>query len=901
MRRLMLWAHAHPVLSLVILALVTVSWAYQASSIKVSANFEAMMSDEPATRALYEESTDRFGSDKSVIVYVRDADLFTPDKLAALDAVVAELEDIPGVVRCDSLFSVLSFSSSPEGVQVERVMDWVPETPEEVREVRDRVVATPMLQGVVVSRDLKSTAVNLEFDPGQMPPGRYSELYDRIEAVIVEHGSPFQKIFQAGYPSFQAYVSKTVLRDQLFLIPLAGGVLFVALIITNGSLAAGILPLLTAGLSIVWTLGFMSLAGVPLNILTVMVPALLIVVGSTEDIHIINEFRSELATAGNRGEAVRGMAGKVGTASTLTALTTALGFAAICVNDIQILRQFGMAASFGMVANPLVTGLLLPVLLGAFGTAKKSSGIPARRTRIAEAMARFACSRHRVIHVVSFVAIIGIGAMGAFIKVNNDVQNTFKPGHPLEVQFEEVARHMSGVQNFSICLTTGREGEFRQPEQIALINDIQTFITETGKFGSSRSMADIVLAMHRVFGPGKGSLPASSREVAQYLLMLPGDDLRAVVTSDYSAARIMVRHSLNNSHDQKIALDELKAYIADRVGPYVQASITGQSILFLDGADEIAVGQVLSILLLMTTIFCIMSILFVNVKAGLLALFPNMFPVAVLFGTMYLFDVPLNIGTAMVACVAVGIAVDDTIHIMTRYNRAMKALGDQNLAIEQVMCAEFTSITATSLSLSLGFAVLTVSDFMPVVQFGYLSAVVMFAAMLADFIITPALLSQTRLLTLWDILTLSLSMDVVERSEFMRGLRLWEVKRLILLGVQKKIPKGEFIYQESQKGSSMFLMLKGAARFSMHDLNQDSCQVGFALPGDVFGHSALDGGEYYETAQATEDCELVEFSNAGLVRLQSLFPFIAAKIFRNLAFIINNDLVISRFKLSVQQ
>jgi hypothetical protein len=434
---------------------------------------------------------------------------------------------------------------------------------------------------------------------------------------------------------------------------------------------------------------------------------------------------------------------------------------------------------------------------------------------------------------------------------------------------------------------------------------VQKFIKEKGAFDFSVSLVDIIKLIHREMSGGDQAsytLPPTADKISQYLLFVEDSTLERYVTPDFSELNIMVRHNINSSYQQKKAIEELRMFIDSSLNPHFKSELTGNSILTLNAADSIAEGQVKSIALLLFIIFVIMSVMFLNIKAGFLSLIPNLIPVAVIFGIMGIFSIPLNVGTAMVAAIAIGISIDDTIHFMTRYNTEMHKTKDQEDALRLCLKTELKPVFSTSIALALGFTVMAFSNFVAIIHFGILSAIIMLVAFLNDVLITPILLTSTRLLTLWDILSLNLRKDVIEQSEFFREMRMWQVKKIVLLGQIREAVRGEHIYREDDQGDSMFLLLEGhVRRYGINDETQMEVAYNHFSPGDIFGHiSVLDGLPRSASTRAETDIKFVELSRQSLDRLHSLYPHIASRAFRNIARILNDQLVVSNWVLREQ-
>lgn len=908
MQKWMRFSYDHPWPVLALLFILTLLALSQLPKLRQDPSAEGMMISGDRSQEIYQDTLDTFGSDKVTVVFVGDDELFSPRKLEHLDALVYALEELPGVARAESLFSVTLFKNEDGVLYPTPLLDWVPETEEEALQVKEDALAHPMLAGVLVSETGDATAVNLFVNPDASDRDFYLDFARQVERVIGEHRDRFQRIYQVGNPYFRTAVSRQMMQDQVRLVPISMAVLLLSLMVITRSKSGAVLPLLTAGTSILWTLGFMGLVGIPLNVLTVIIPSLIIVIGSTEDIHLLSEYLVGVRLKMGRRPAVHFMISRMGTVITVTALTTFLGFLSICVNRIPILREFGTAAAFGLLVNPLVTALLVPVYLRFFGARKAPAaedstgpGGSSWSDAAAGRITRWVTRRRRTVLVLS-LGLVGVVALFApRVRLNNDILGFFKEDSPIIQRVDELSRRLAGVQYFYIRISGGHEGIFKDPENLALLGAVQSFVREDTRFQKVLSLLDVLRMIHRGMegeDPEPGWVPESAEQVSRYLLLVQSREIEQYVTPDFSGVNLVVRHNLNSSHQQKEALLDLEAFIEETLNPHFTYALTGESILTLEAADAIAEGQAESILLIVSMIFIVMSVLFVNVKAGLLSLVPNVIPIAFNFGVMGLLGIPLNVGTAMVAAIAVGIAVDDTIHFMTRYNHEMHRLKSQEKAIGECIRAEMLPAFSSSVALALGFGVLAFSGFVTIVQFGILSALVMVVAFLSDMLVTPALLSRTRLLTLWDMIGLRLRKEVVERSEFFRDLKPWQMKKIVLLGRIREVEAGSVLFEEWEQGESMFLLLEGEVQvYGVQEETGREVPYNLLMPGDIFGQIALlEPGPRSAHVRARGRATVVEIGREDFDRLQGMYPRIAAKALRNMARILGHQLALSSWR-----
>jgi predicted RND superfamily exporter protein/CRP-like cAMP-binding protein len=950
MQKLMLWSEKHPIAVIIIIVLVSLLSAFKIKDIRIDASAEGMRIKGDPAEDYYRETLERFGTDNLAVIYVQDKNLFTPEKLNRLwdlqgelesklerivdkksdapelkeagDDLMVELSDLESAVKSsedsaaeptstvnrvvtkvESLFTVTNFKGENGVLNASPLMDYPPDDVETATKIKQNALANPILVRNIISEDGSATTINLYVNSNWDDPNFTIKFSNKVDEILANYTDAFESIFQLGNTYTKRSVSENILTDQMTLVPLSGLVLLLTLVILMRSASGAVLPVITASSSVLWTAGFMGMVDIPLNLLTMIVPSLVIVIGSTEDIHILAEYIEGMDHhKGIKERAIHYMTIKCGTAITLTALTTFLGFLSISINKITILKQFGVVAAFGFFVNPIITCLVAPVYLKYFGPkkvqkAERDKGFIGRLIdKIADYVIAVIKLNRWVVLGIFLGSSFTLGLFTLKVKVNNDMLGYFKENSSIRVRSQTLHKKIAGAQLFYIRINSGYKGSFKKSDALKQIEAIQNFMEEKGWFDKTQSLSNNIALIHREMNDGKSEyykVPDSDALIAQYMTLISRDDIEKYVTNDYSEIIILVRHNLTSSYELKNALAELDQFISENLNPHFIYGFTGENILINKAADSMATGMAQSLSLILVAIFAIMSFLFVNVKAGALSLLPNLFPIIILFGVMGVMDLPLNTGTSMVAAIAIGIAVDDTIHFMTRYNKEMRELQNQNKAMEVCIRSEITPIISTSIALALGFIVICFSNFVPVIYFGFLSALVMIFALLGDLFITPILLSSSQLITILDMLGLKLSDAVIKDSKLFKNLKPRAIKKVILLGKVIEKAKGELAVEYGNYGNSMFLIIEGKAKVITRD---DSFGPNLTVtefgPGEVFGEIAgLDPGPRSADIWATEALKYMEIDWNGLQRIQRIFPRIAARLFLNLATILGERLV----------
>jgi len=285
------------------------------------------------------------------------------------------------------------------------------------------------------------------------------------------------------------------------------------------------------------------------------------------------------------------------------------------------------------------------------------------------------------------------------------------------------------------------------------------------------------------------------------------------------------------------------------------------------------------------------SALFMSVKAGLLSLVPNVVPVLYGFGLMGLLDIPLSTGTAMIATIAIGIAVDDTVHNMVTYSRQLNEHHDERTAVVRTMAIQFRPIVFVSMALASGFAVLAFSRFVPTMHLGLMSAFVMIAAMVSELVLSPILMASTRLVTVWDMILIRMNRELVRRAPLFEGLSRWEARKVVLTGMLQSFAPGEYAIRRGEQGHDLYMVVAGRLVVIDSDLDGNERVLSIVEPGGVFGETGMVSDGYRTfSARAESATEVLRLDFEALDRLRKRFPFTAAKVFRNLARILGERL-----------
>lgn len=889
MRKLLILFCQNPWIVLSSILLISILAASQLSHVRVQISAEDLLVQDDPERAYFEKITQQFGDEKVILLYLSDEQILEKDKLETLKTVIGEIETLDFVDRAESLFSVPYLKTIDGYLNKDPYLAELPATAEQAGDLLDKASLNPFIKHTLLSdnHQVMAVAIILKNDLAAFTD---QLITDALKKASSQLESSYAQVFTIGYQHVRQEVAEEIKAEQGDLVPIAVAALLIALFILLRQLLDILIPVMTAGLSILWTLGLMGFFDIPLNVVTSMVPILLIIVGSTEDIHLLAEFRRGQHNGMEKLKAIEQMAKKMGGIIALTFITTYMGFLSVSLSKIEVLWQFGALSATALMINFIITISLIPALLRLAGNWQldghsrffKSPDVEPSRAR------SFYLWLHRFRWFIGFgvlgISIASIAGM-FLIKVNHSPIDSLSKDSQVKAHFEFVNDHLSGLESMSIILDSGIQDTFLKVRYLEEINAIQEYMLSNESIRSTTSFNDYLSLLNAAFEElPEPLMPDSDEIISELMIFLKYQHVQAYVSEDFSKARILVRHNISSTHELQQVVDGLREYIDKNLDEGLEGTVTGDSVLTLSATKAMISGQLQSILVLLGIIIVIISMLFLDWKVGLIAAIPNIFPVIVLFGVMGLMDIPLNIGTTMAAAIAIGIAVDDTMHFMLRYNSELKSKKSKYAAMYETLHSEALPVFASSLALISGFLVFSFSSFEPVAQFGLLSAIVMFAALVADFVITPLAISTLRLVTLWDLLSLSLRREVIEKSLLFKDMRPWQIRKFILASSVQHFRKGQKIFNQNDESDSMYMVMRGNVLVRHIGTRDDEEILETILPGDVFGDiSMLANLPRSSEATATEQTSLLVLTMDSIHSTTNYHPVISSKLFFNIA------------------
>lgn len=892
-----------------LITLITLVMAAGLPRLIIDTGFDSLIPSDDPNRLVYQRVMGEFGSDNKTIIYIEDTDLWSPTKLKQLNKLQNELKLVEHVARIDGLFDLRTISGdrTDKGISVrsELILQAPPETQYEADVAKERALNNPLYIGNLFSENGRVTAIimtleeNLEVEEQDLN----FAVYAGIENVLNSHRPDFERVFQVGPPRVNAELKSNLIKDFMVLGPLSAFVLIASIVIFMRSGLAALVPVVTSALTLIWTFGAMAWFGVPLNILSAMIPSLIIVIGSTEDTHMISAYFRGLVVGGDsedrRKQAVTYMAVHTGLPLILTVMTTALGFASNLFSSIGLIQDFAISSTFAIVANGLITVLVVPMLLLQFGRKDivaegdeeklYSNNLPSRIIRTF----RISQDRFPMFTLgITFLLCVFFTFQASNLYVTNDPMSYFPEDNPLIQDTKLIQQQLAGVKIFFVSLESEKERAFTEPENLKKLEEIQAFMKKQGVFDITLSIADHLRYVNREFQGqfAELSLPKTRQMVAQYLLFFHRSELESYVNHNFSRANIVVRHNINDSNTLNEYIEELEFVVEKIAGPEFRAVVIGENLMVNKAAESLMLSQIKALGLLLLLIFILMSIMFTSFKGGFIAMIPSLIPIILMFGVMGFFNIPLNPATAMVAVIAVGIAIDGTIHLLARYNELCRSTSDYKAAVRLAVKEVATPLIVSSLALSFGFGMFLFSNFTVVAQFGALAAATMLVSIFANLLITPIIMERVRLVGLYQIIAMNVDESVLDKSPLFNQMSRYQRRKAILISELHEFLPGEKLVEQGTSGRSMYMILSGEADVVRHD-NDQSRILAELKPGQIFGEIGyIRAIERTADVTAKSSLSALRFDYERMQKDLKFFPNIVAQLNFNISAILGERL-----------
>jgi len=741
-----------------------------------------LLPDDPAV-VTYNAMRDQFGRDDLILLAIVAPDLFDPDFLERLRDLHHAIEaEVPHVEEVDSLLNARVTRADAEGLIVEELLEEWPETQADLERIRRFVLSNPLYRNALVSEDGLMTVIAIKPATYSQPREVDDQLAGFADADIdAEAGASLVyltapegdalvgglhdliarferndfRLHMAGALPMTDRISVGMMHDLGVMLPVTVALMSLVLGILFRRIGGVCLPLMIVVLSLLATIGVMIALEMPGSTAVQILPVFLLTVGICDGVHILAlVYRFRMEGADEESSVARAM-GHSGLAVLMTSVTTAAGMASFVSAEMAAVMHLGILAPIGVGIAFVYTIVLLPALLAIFPLPVARRGSPSRGVFPFESLlvrvGGFA-ARHpfRVLLPTSLLVVIAV--LGALqIRFSHNGLSWFPESDRIRVDVKAIDEGIRGSVSLDLVVDTGRPGGLYEP---ALLEALDAFLTRVALLpveplyiGKTMSILDIVKETHWALGENREQMrriPETREAIAQELLLFENsgsDDTEEFVDSEFRIARISMRVPFEDALLYPKLLSDIRELADERLAGLVEFELTGLMTLLAQIFDAVIRSMMRSYAFAIVVITPLMMLLMGSLRRGLVSLVPNLLPILAVLGVTGWLDIAIDATTMLVGATVIGIAVDDTIHFMHKFNRYFEELGDVESAIRQTLRTTGSALLFTTFVLAIGFASFGLAGMSNMRIFGGLCAMATLVAFVADLLVTPALLA----------------------------------------------------------------------------------------------------------------------------------------------------------------
>jgi len=591
---------------------------------------------------------------------------------------------------------------------------------------------------------------------------------------IVEFNDELDIVPQ-GEPVVLIWINNFMQQDLMRLVPLVMLVAIIIFFINFKSFRGVVLPTVTLSMATLWILGLMGHLGIKITTVGISIPILMIAVGSSYAIHILNQYYADYNLISDKGktEGLLHAMSHISVTVLLTGLTTFVAFLTLATHELSAIREWGIFSALGIVFAVLISSSIIPAGLKLMPH-KKENGRVMKKTgvnspiidRMIHGMTVGAIYHYKKVLAVVLVLMV-LSVVGMFrLKVETELLYYFKENNFIRTSARLIEEKFGGRWGFNVLIDSGETDGVKNAHYLKSVSDFRRWVESDSNsdlcIGRTDAFPDFIKTMHMAMNndnPAFFKVPDSDMDILDYFELYSDEDensdgrvdrFESYIDPDFRTCNVMTR--LGQNGDGLLGTAGLK-HILKRISEHLSTTlpaeytykITGYPLMLIKSVDYIVNGQVQSLLLTLLVVGIVVLILLKDIRAAILSLIPMSVAVIINFGIMGWFGIHLDIATSIIAAITIGIGVDDTIHFLNTFRHYRKQGFNVDMSIEKTLQVAGKAIIFTSLALIFGFSVLELSTFKPLMLFGFLMAVTMVATSIGALLVLPAAIKLTKI------------------------------------------------------------------------------------------------------------------------------------------------------------
>ena len=717
---------------------LTLFFGYQTRFISINSDIVSSLPDDDPAALLFKNIGNQFGGNEMGMIVLESDNVFKNDLLKHVKQITDSLKITHGVSTVTSLTNILDIKSTEEGIEIGKLVDDynLPESQSQLDSLKSYVFSKEMYKGAIVSEDGTATVIMFTLLPDADKQAVAKEIKEKTEALNLP-----EIIYFGGLPFMVNDVSDLIISDIVWLLPIVFIVIALILYFSFKSLRGVLMPLLTAGIAVIWTIGIMVTAGHELTIILNIVPIILLAVGSAYTIHVINSFNVSKTTDIN--QTIIKALGYVIIPVVLAAVTTAIGFVSFVLGAyLTMIRDFGIFTAIGVMVSLILAIFFVPALTSVFSKNdnKKTADLTEKKTILShvilQPLSNLLFKHPKYIFSIWGILMV-ISIVGMFlIKTSTNMADYFKKDNPTRISEDLMQKKFGG--SFPVFVVF--DGDVQSPEVLKTMIKTEQFMKQDPNISITQSVADLIEQMNDAMLEGK-KIPDDRTKIEQLWFLLDGQDVMPqLVSEDLDRGIIQSKFASVENKEIEAFTKKMQQFIEENSNENCKIELTGMPSVYVRLNDSLIKSQFSSLLIALVLVVLIVGLIFRSFSKGIYATIPIIATILVLFGFMGFTGIPLDIATVLVGSIALGIGIDYSIHFISGFNSHLKENGDAEKAIEKTLLSSGKAIIINVTSVAAGFLVLLFSQLVPLQNFGLLVAISMFGSGLGSLTLLPVIL-----------------------------------------------------------------------------------------------------------------------------------------------------------------
>lgn len=734
MRALSRFTVRRPWLVITLFALITLGLGYGATKLELEASVLAMLPDGAEETLLAERIGEVFGVD-AVMVAMVEGDVYTPDGIAALSQLTSAVARAPGVTGVTSAGNAQRMEDDDGFLIIEDLFAPHP-TVDDIAVAREYLETSPMYRGgLLIAEDGSSANVVIQVDAAVDSQIVIDGIRSALRANWEEQGLGSTHL--VGGPLLDGELRNTLARE----LPLLGGVaallILLMLFLNFRTVRGAILPIMSVAVGLVWSLGLMGWLGGKLSTLSMIAPVAILAVGSSFSLHLLGRFYQELAHGVSKESAIEKAFTETGLGVLISGLAISAALTTFVLSGMPTVRTLGLLTAGGVLATLISAMLLLPAVLELLGVPKRviDPEAPGAIGGFLKWVANLVIRRRTTILVVSGLLLVAAIVGATRIVPNTAVIDYFAADSPMRQDYTKVEEAFGASSQIQVLV----EGDLADPATLQAMLDFQDEVAQIEGMGPATSIATILRAIHWTL-TGEEALPTTREAVAQELLIyqLSGDPstISSYMTLDSSMGLIDLATTSPSTAELRRMQNAVEAAAEATLAPYAELSYTGTSLIQLAVEDSLLHDFIISLSLAIILVIIIDSFVR-SVRAAIVTILALLLTIALQYGVLGLFGIPLDLSTMLLGALAIGVG-DYAIHLTVRYMEERRLGRAPEPAMTNAILSSGRSILFTALTLGAGFASMIVSQFVPVSTLGSLMTFTVLSVGTASLTLLPA-------------------------------------------------------------------------------------------------------------------------------------------------------------------